>query len=54
MTSDENLVAQWRALAAEARAIAAELNSPEARKLMLKIADAYERLVRYAEDRGRD
>ena len=33
----------------ETRAVAAEMNDPEARRIMLAIAEAYERLARYAE-----
>jgi hypothetical protein len=53
MPSD-NSSDQWRALAAEVRAIAAELRDPEAKRLMLKIAEAYERLARYAEARRKN
>jgi hypothetical protein len=45
-------VARWLALAAEARAVAAEeITDPTARAIMLKIAQGYENLARLAERR---
>jgi len=37
--------AKWRALAAEARACAAETSEPRARRILQEIAAAYERLA---------
>jgi hypothetical protein len=51
MLSDEDGAARWRGMAAEARAVAAEMTDPEARQIMLSIAEAYDRLARYAEAR---
>jgi hypothetical protein len=45
---------RWRALAADARRVAAEMTDPEARRTMLWIAEAYERLARRAEARARE
>jgi hypothetical protein len=39
---------KWRALAAEARACAAEMAEPRARRLMQEIATAYESLAERA------
>ncbi|MFZ1103412.1 MAG: hypothetical protein WAN86_11315 [Hyphomicrobiaceae bacterium] len=38
-------------MAAEARAVANEMTDPQARQIMLKIAEGYERLARRAEAR---
>ena len=43
--------ARWRALALEARTTAEQITDPEARVLILSIAQAYERLARRAEER---
>jgi hypothetical protein len=45
---------RWRALAEEARSVAAEMTDPEARQSMLQIAEGYERLARYAEARAKN
>ena len=42
---------RWRALAAEARRVAAEMTEREARQTMLEIAEGYERLAHYADAR---
>jgi hypothetical protein len=44
-------MARWLALAAEARAIAAEMTDPTARATMWKIAEGYENLTKLAEKR---
>jgi hypothetical protein len=41
----------WRGRAEEARAVADELIDPEARRMMLRIADDYEELASRAEER---
>jgi hypothetical protein len=43
---------RWRERAAEARAGAAEMHDPNARLVMLEIAENYERLAKYAEARA--
>lgn len=49
MQSDrDNNPSRWWALAAEARMVAGEMTDPQARAIMLKIAEAYERLARRA------
>jgi hypothetical protein len=53
MSSEDDHAARWWALAAEARAVAAEMTDPEARRIMLRIASWYEVLARYAEARQR-
>jgi hypothetical protein len=45
---------RWRTLAAEARAAADEMNDTEARRTLLNIAEAYDRLARRAEARKKD
>ena len=42
----------WRARAAEARAVATQLGDPAARKMMAGIADTYDRLARHSEGRS--
>jgi hypothetical protein len=42
---------RWRALAEEARATAMEMSDPDARRALLFIAAAYERLARGAQKR---
>jgi hypothetical protein len=42
---------RWRALAAEARLVAAAMTDPDSRENMLRIAALYERLARFAEAR---
>ena len=51
MPPDRDNPSRWWALAAEARAVAAEMIDPQARQIMLKIAEGYERLARRAEAR---
>jgi hypothetical protein len=48
---DSDNPSKWWALAAEARDVAAEMTDPQARKIMLKIAEGYERLARRARAR---
>jgi hypothetical protein len=49
MPSDRDaLVERWRALAGEARACAAAMLEPEARRIMQEIAAAYDVLARRA------
>jgi hypothetical protein len=49
MPSDKDgLAERWRALAAEARACAAAMMQPEARRIMQEIAAAYDGLARRA------
>jgi hypothetical protein len=52
--SYEANAARWRELAAEALAVAAEMTDPEARAVMLVIAERYERLARHVEARSAD
>ena len=49
MPSDIDVAEHWRTLAAEARARADEMSDPEAKRIMLSIAERYERLARRAE-----
>jgi hypothetical protein len=44
-------VARWRGLAEEARAAADQMTDPEARVILLTIAQGYERLAQRAEAR---
>ncbi|HEU0160674.1 MAG TPA: hypothetical protein VFR00_15230 [Hyphomicrobiaceae bacterium] len=44
--------AKWRALAAEARACAAAMAEPRARRLMQDIAAAYEKLAQRADSQS--
>jgi hypothetical protein len=44
--------AHWRARAEESRVIAEQLQDPESRRMMLNVADSYERLVEHAERRA--
>jgi len=44
---------RWRALAAEARTAATQLTDPEAKRTLLFIAAAYDRLARHAAARKR-
>jgi hypothetical protein len=53
MPPDRDNPSRWWALAAEARAVATEMTDPQARKIMLKIAEGYERLARRAEGRNK-
>ncbi len=41
----------WRSRAEEARAIATELHDPEAKRMMLEIANGYDSLALRAEER---
>jgi hypothetical protein len=45
---------RWQTLAVEARSAADELTDPEAKRIMLSIADGYEVLARRAEARKKD
>ena len=54
MPSDADVAERWRSLAADARAAAIELTAPEAKRIMLSIAEGYERLARRAEVRRKD
>ena len=54
MPADADVAERWRTLAAEARAAAAGLTDPEAKRIMLSIADGYEVLARRAEARKKD
>ena len=49
MPSGKEEVTRWLALAAWARATADEMADPDAREIMLKIAESYEDLARRAE-----
>jgi hypothetical protein len=49
---DDQPVARWRDQAADARAAADELTDPEAKLLLLTIAQTYEHLARRAEERA--
>ena len=49
MPSGNDEAVRWLALAAWARAIAREMTDPDAREIMLKIAQGYEDLARRAE-----
>ena len=54
MPSGKNEETRWLALAAEARAVAAEMTDPTARAIMIKIAQGYENLARLAEKRRKN
>ncbi len=41
----------WRGRAEEARTIAEDIHDPEAKRMMLAIAEGYEQLAKRAEDR---
>ncbi len=47
-------VERWRELAAEARAVADKLTDPDAKQVMVRIAEGYELLIRRAEARKND
>jgi hypothetical protein len=44
---------RWRALAAEALAVAREMTDPDAKAIMLEIAARYERLAKAADKKSR-
>jgi hypothetical protein len=44
----------WRKRAEEARAVADDITDPDSRRMMLGIADDYEKLAKRAEQRLRD
>lgn len=54
MPSDVDDAERWRKLAAEARAAAAAMTDPEAKRVMQSIADGYNVLVRRAELRKKN
>jgi hypothetical protein len=49
MSSDVDRAQRWRALAEEARAVAERMTDLEGRRIMLSIAERYERLARRAD-----
>ena len=51
MPSEIDAAERWRTLAAEARGKAEELTDPEAKRIMLSIAEGYERLAQHADAR---
>ena len=52
MTFLANNSERWFSRAETVRAIASQLNDPEAKRIMLVIADGYEKLARYSKARG--
>jgi hypothetical protein len=54
MPSGGDEMAYWRALAAEARRVAAEMTDPAARLIMLKIAQGYEHMARVVDERRKN
>ena len=52
MPSMLNNVRHWQDRAEEARAVAGQLNDGEAKRIMLGIADGYERMAKLAETRN--
>jgi len=52
MPSDLDRAERWRALAAEALEVAKELTDPAANRIMIAIAEAYQRLAQRAEERN--
>jgi hypothetical protein len=54
MPSDKDDETRWLALAAEARAVAAEITDPTARAIMIKIAQGYENMARLSEKRRKN
>ena len=51
MLSGDDPVVRWRLLAADAREAADQLTDPEAKLIILSIAQAYEHLARRAKER---
>ena len=49
-----NRSANWRKLAEEAKAIAARMQDAVSKQTMLEIAERYELLARYADQRAKD
>ena len=49
MPSEIDVAEHWRTLAAEARARADEMSDPEAKRIMVSIAEGYKRLARRAD-----
>ena len=49
-----DIAEHWRKLALEARAVANELTDPDAKQIMLRIAEGYELLARRAEEREKN
>jgi hypothetical protein len=54
MPSAVDVAERWRTLAAEARAAADEMTDPEAKRIMLSIAEGYKVLARRADARKKD
>jgi hypothetical protein len=52
MPSDGDSPRRWRALAAEAFEVAKELTDPAANRIMIAIAETYQRLAQRAEERA--
>lgn len=52
MPADIDDAERWRALAVEARDVAEQMTDPEAKRVMLFIAEAYERIAARAEARN--
>jgi hypothetical protein len=52
--SDADVAERWRALAVEARGAAEKLTDPEAKRIMVSIAEGYDILARRAETRKKD
>jgi hypothetical protein len=52
MSPDSDPVARWPVLAAEAREIADQMTDPEAKLIMLSIAQGYEHLAQRALERS--
>jgi hypothetical protein len=51
MPPETDRPAQWRALGAEALAVAKQLTDPDARQIMLEIAEKYREMAERAEKR---
>jgi hypothetical protein len=49
MTATENDSKYWRGRAAETRAKAEQMGAPEAKRILLEIAESYDRMAEYAE-----